>query len=108
MEKAKSKKCCEMPSGPKGSYQVEAIITIDERGQMVLPKETRDRAGIRAGDKLALVAWRKGDRVCCLSLIKAEEMTEMVGNLLNSSWRPAATREVKTQASDCGWPIEAK
>ena len=69
---------------PEVSYQIEAIITIDERGQMVLPKETRARAGIRAGDKLALVGWRKGDRVCCLSLVKVEEMTEMVGELLNS------------------------
>jgi len=84
VEKAKSKKCCARPSGLKGSYQVEAIITIDERGQMVLPKETRAKAGIRAGDKLALVGWRKGDQVCCLSLIKVEEMTEMVGELVNS------------------------
>jgi antitoxin PrlF len=84
VEKAKTKKCCAMPSGPKGLYQVEAIITIDERGQMVLPKETRAKAGIRAGDKLALVAWRKGDRVCCLSLIRVEEMAETVGELLNA------------------------
>ena len=45
---------------------------------------SRARAGIGAGDKLALLGWRKGDRLCCLSLIKAEEMTEMVGDLLNS------------------------
>jgi antitoxin PrlF len=83
VEKAKTK-CCAPPRGPQVSYQIEAIITIDERGQMVLPKETRAKAGIRAGDKLALVGWRKGDRVCCLSLIKAEEMTEMVGELVNS------------------------
>ena len=93
MEKAKSKKCCEMLSGPKGLYQVEAIITIDERGQMVLPKETRAKAGIRAGDELALVGWRKGDRVCCLSLIKAEEMAEMVGDLLNSLMASAPESE---------------
>jgi antitoxin PrlF len=66
------------------SHQIEAIITIDQRGQMVLPKETRERAHIRAGDKLALVGWRKGDRVCCLSLVKVEDMTEMVGELLES------------------------
>ena len=84
MEKTKGKKCCASQRDPKASYQIEAIITIDERGQMVLPKETRAKAGIRAGDKLALVGWRKGERVCCLSLIKAEEMTEMVGELLNS------------------------
>ena len=51
---------------------------------MVLPKATRARAGIRAGEKLALVGWRKGDRVCCLSLVKVEEMTEMLEELMDS------------------------
>ena len=84
MGKTNRKKCCTPQRDAAVSYQIEAIITIDERGQMVLPKETRAKAGIRAGVKLALVGWRKGDRVCCLSLIKAEEMTEMVGELVNS------------------------
>ena len=44
----KGKKCCS--SGPEASYQIEAIISIDERGQMVLPKETRAKVGIQAGD----------------------------------------------------------
>ena len=84
MNKTKSKKCCASRHDREVSYQIEAVITIDERGQMVLPKETRARAGIRAGDKLAVVGWRKGDRVCCLSLVKAEEITEVVGEFLNS------------------------
>ncbi len=82
MEKRKGKKCCESP--PTGSYHIEGIIAVDERGQMVLPKEARVKAGIQAGDKLALVAWRKGDRVCCFSLIKVEEMGEMLGELVSS------------------------
>ena len=84
MGKTKSKKCCAMQSDAKILHQLEAIIGIDERGQMVLPKETRDKAGIRAGDKLALVGWRKGNRVCCLSLVKVEEMAQMVGELMDS------------------------
>ena len=84
MDKTKRKNRCASRRDRKVSYQIEAVITIDERGQMVLPKETRTRAGIRAGDKLALVGWRKGDRVCCLSLVKAEKITEVVGELLNS------------------------
>ena len=48
--------------------QVEAVTSIDERGQMVLPKEIRDKAGIRAGDKLAVITWRKEGQVCCISL----------------------------------------
>ena len=91
VSKSKGKQCCGSRHDSGVSHQIEAIITIDERGQMVLPKETRTRAGIRAGDKLALVGWRKGDRVCCLSLVKVEEMTEMLGDLMDSL--KAATSE---------------
>jgi antitoxin PrlF len=62
--------------------KVEALISVDERGQMVLPKEIRDQANIRAGDKLALVSWKKDGRVCCFTLIKADEFGDMVRGLL--------------------------
>jgi AbrB family looped-hinge helix DNA binding protein len=61
---------------------VESIISVDERGQMVLPKELRDKANIRAGDKLALVSWDKGGEICCLYLIKAEYLAERVKDFL--------------------------
>jgi AbrB family looped-hinge helix DNA binding protein len=84
MKKSRGGDCCQRKGEGRVSNQIEAIITVDERGQMVLPKETRARAGIRAGDKLALVSWSKGDRVCCLSLIRAAEMAETIGEMLNS------------------------
>jgi AbrB family looped-hinge helix DNA binding protein len=62
--------------------KVEALISVDERGQMVLPKEIRDKAGIRTGDKLALVSWEKNGSVCCFTLIKANEFGDMVKGLL--------------------------
>lgn len=62
--------------------KVESIITIDDRGQMVLPKDTREKAGIRAGDKLALITWEKDGKVCCFSLIKAEELSGMAKTVL--------------------------
>lgn len=65
-----------------GCCKVESVISVDERGQTVLPKEIRDKAGIHAGDKLAVVSWEKGDKVCCISLIKIEELTEMVKGML--------------------------
>lgn len=63
--------------------KVEALVSVDERGQMVLPKEIRDKAGIRSGDKLALVSWEKDGRLCCLTLIKADEFGEMVRGILS-------------------------
>ena len=78
----KNKSCC-VPSDNKISYcKVESLISVDERGQMVLPKEIRDKADIRAGEKLAVISWQKDGKVCCLSLIKAEDFAEMVKELL--------------------------
>jgi antitoxin PrlF len=60
--------------------RVEAVVSVDERGQMVLPKEVRARAGIKPGDKLALVS--SGEGGCCLALVKAEALGGMVKDLL--------------------------
>jgi len=49
---------------------------------MVLPKELRDKAGIKGGDKLAVISWEKEGRVCCLSLIKVEEFSGMIKGVL--------------------------
>jgi AbrB family looped-hinge helix DNA binding protein len=57
---------------------VDAVIGIDGRGQMVLPKDVRDSVGIKAGDKLAVVSWKRGDEVCCLSLVPASALEESV------------------------------
>ena len=61
---------------------VEAIVTVDERGQMVLPKELRAKAGIKAGDKLAITSWEKNGEICCIALIKAGNLETMVKGLL--------------------------
>ncbi|TFG78429.1 MAG: AbrB/MazE/SpoVT family DNA-binding domain-containing protein [Chrysiogenales bacterium] len=64
--------------------QVTSLVSVDERGQMILPKDVRERAGIRAGDKLALVAWEKDGAICCLTLIKAGELAGMVKEKLGT------------------------
>ena len=74
--------CCAPGNMPASCCKVEALVSIDERGQMVLPKEARDKANIRAGDKLAVISWEKGGEVCCLSLIKADSLTGMVKGML--------------------------
>lgn len=71
-QKTERSECC----------KVESIVSVDERGQMVLPKEVRDAAGIRPGDKLAIIMWKKGEEVCCMSLIKVDALTGMVKGML--------------------------
>ena len=62
--------------------RVESIISVDERGQMVLPKEIREKAKIKSGDKLALVSMEKNGKICCLSLIRVEALEGMVKSIL--------------------------
>lgn len=62
--------------------KVEALVSVDERGQMVLPKDVRDHAGIRAGDKLAIVSMGSCGESCCLALVKVETITGMVKDIL--------------------------
>ncbi|VVB88044.1 Uncharacterised protein [uncultured archaeon] len=81
MAKRDEDKSCCAPAG-MGCCKVESVITVDERGQMVLPKEIRDKAKIRAGDKLAVINWEKDGDVCCISLIKVEKLAEIVKEML--------------------------
>jgi AbrB family looped-hinge helix DNA binding protein len=75
--------CCDAPATPQlQSWKVEALVSVDERGQMVLPKDLRDRAGIKPGDKLAIVSWEKDGAVCCMSLVKADALAGIVKDML--------------------------
>ena len=83
MSKRRTKIATCSPLNKGGSdWRVESIVSIDERGQMVLPKELRDKAKIRPGDKLALISWDKGGEICCLYLIKTEHLAERVRDFL--------------------------
>lgn len=67
---------------PGSGCQVEAVLSVDDRGQMVLPKDVREKAGIRTGDKLALISWEREGRICCLALMKADSLSGMVKGIL--------------------------
>jgi AbrB family looped-hinge helix DNA binding protein len=65
---ADSADCCE----------VAAVVRVDERGQMVLPKDVRERMGLAAGDKLALTTIESKGEICCLVLVKADALVDGV------------------------------
>ncbi len=71
------------PGGKNSSCcKVESLISVDDRGQMILPKELREKANIRAGDKLAIISWEKEGAVCCFTLIKADALADRVKDFL--------------------------
>jgi antitoxin PrlF len=67
---------------PVSGCRVEAVLSVDERGQMVLPKDIREKAGIKTGDKLALISWSRDGDMCCLALMKVENLSGMVKDVL--------------------------
>jgi AbrB family looped-hinge helix DNA binding protein len=70
-------KCC-VPSVTENGYRVESVVGIDERGQMVLPKDVRSKMGIEADDKLAIALSYKEGKVCCIHIFKADKLEDRV------------------------------
>ena len=65
-----------------GCLQVQALVHVDDRGQMVLPKSVREKAGIKGGDRLALTTIEKDGKICCIVLTKADELAQIVQSTL--------------------------
>jgi len=63
-------------SGWAESLRVDAIVTVDSKGQIVLPKDLRERSKLKTGDKLAIMACEKEGELCCLIMVKAEGLGE--------------------------------
>jgi antitoxin PrlF len=82
--------CCSGEAKTASCCRVESLISVDERGQMVLPKDLRDKANIKAGDKLALITWEKDGEVCCMTLIKADYLASGVKEFLGPVMRDLA------------------
>jgi antitoxin PrlF len=89
VDNSKETSCCASGDG-NACCRVESLISVDERGQMVLPKDLRDKANIKAGDKLAVIAWEKDGTVCCLTLIKADYLAAGVKDFLGPVMRDIA------------------
>jgi len=68
--------------------RIDAVITMDSKGQIVLPKDLREKANLKPNDKIAVVASEKDGEVCCIMMIKAEKLvgalTKTLGPLLKS------------------------
>jgi bifunctional DNA-binding transcriptional regulator/antitoxin component of YhaV-PrlF toxin-antitoxin module len=50
-----------------------------------LPKDVRDRMGLLGGDRLALTTVESDGRICCLVLVKADELADGVRVLIRAA-----------------------
>ncbi len=66
--------------------RIDAVITMDAKGQILLPKDLREKANFKPNEKIALVASEKNGEVCCIMMLKADRLggavTKTLGPLL--------------------------
>ena len=58
--------------------RIDSVITIDSKGQIVLPKDLREKANLNPNEKIAVVACEKQGEVCCIMLLKADRFQNAV------------------------------
>ncbi len=82
VKRTKKKVECCVTNEESSCCKVVSIISVDERGQMVLPKEIREKAGIKPGDKLAVISFETKGNVQYISLVKTDDFKDMLKGLL--------------------------
>jgi AbrB family looped-hinge helix DNA binding protein len=65
------------------SFGVEAVVTVDSKGQIVLPKGLRERAGFKPNGKIGLISFEKEGEIFCIIMIKAESLGDAVTETLS-------------------------
>ena len=67
-----NKECC----------KIDAVVTVDAKGQIVLPKDLRERAKLEPNDKLAVIGCERDGDICCFVIVKAEALGSPVKKML--------------------------
>jgi AbrB family looped-hinge helix DNA binding protein len=62
--------------------KIDAVVSIDAKGQIVLPKDLRERAKLKPNDKLALIGFERDGDVCCIVMVKADILGSTVKKAL--------------------------
>ena len=98
MSKNESKNgSCSASTASAGCCNVVSIVTIDSKGQIVLPKEIRKKFNVQAGDKLAVISMNdSGGVLCCITMIKADSLGSLVKGFLG----PVMENLFKTSVSE--------
>lgn len=76
-----------MTNNNLGCCKVDAVVTVDSRGQIVLPKDLRERAKLKPDDKLAVIGCEREGEVCCIIMVKAEKFGNTIKNVLGPMLR---------------------
>lgn len=84
MVKNETPECC----------RITAIVTVDSKGQIVLPKDLREKADIKQNDKLAVIGMERENAVCCIVMMKADALGDSVKNMLGPIFNEAFSKKL--------------
>lgn len=62
--------------------KINAVVNMDAKGQLVLPKDLRERAKLKPNDKLAVIGFERDGEVCCIVMVKADTLSGTIKNML--------------------------
>jgi antitoxin PrlF len=82
-----SKECC----------KIDAVVTVDSKGQIVLPKNLREKAQINPNDKLAVIGFERDNQVCCIIMLKIDALESTVKDMLEPIFKNVFQPEVEKQ-----------
>jgi antitoxin PrlF len=84
-----NKECCN-----KECCRIDAVVSVDSKGQIVLPKDLREKANIKPNDKLAVINFERNNEVCCIIMVKVDALEDTVKNMLGPVFKNILQPEV--------------
>lgn len=98
MSGQKNENCaCDPSTTDSQCCKVEALVTVDKKGQILLPKDLREKENIKEGDKFAIINVGAGGTPCCLILMKADILEPMVQDALGPVLKIVVRQESKQE-----------
>jgi AbrB family looped-hinge helix DNA binding protein len=85
-----SEECCN-----KECCKINAVVSVNSKGQIVLPKDLREKAKIKPSDKLAIIGFERDGEVCCIVMMKADALESTVKNMLGPVFKSVFQQEVE-------------
>lgn len=58
--------------------KIDSVVTVDSKGQIVLPKNLREKANIKPADKLAVIGVEREKQICCIVIMKTDSLEDTV------------------------------
>jgi antitoxin PrlF len=80
--KRRTRTCEEAATCATPCCKIEALVSLDARGQILIPKEIREKAGWKPGVKLVVISYESDGKISRIALAQAEEFAQTAREML--------------------------